>query len=117
VAIDVNIMENGNLKITADKETREEICYMWEDGKSFWSILCELFEDYSCNGSYTPFDAGDANPFVGLTNAPCIAETMDYLDNGELELIGRFWYFADYMITNPFETLRDTGEIIFNIAE
>jgi len=107
--------ENGDLKISASSDEIEIIRDGLED-RGFWYAFIDAFEDYSANGSYQPFDAGDANPFVGLTDAPCIAECMDYLDNGDAVIQGDFWYYGDYMITCPLETLCETGEVIFTLA-
>jgi hypothetical protein len=112
---DVTRMENGNLKITASGDEIEIIRDGLED-RGFWYTFTDAFESYSCNGSYQPFDAGDGNPFVGLTNAPCIAESMDYDDDGNASIIGDFWYYDDYAITCPMETLCETGEVIFTLA-
>lgn len=109
-------LENGNLLITLDdKEDIDEIRYE-RDEHGFWSVVTRLFEQYSCNGSFTPFDAGDANPFVGLTSAPCIAESMDYDDNGKAFIIGDFWYYGNYAITCPVEELIEHGEVEFTLA-
>jgi hypothetical protein len=80
--LNCTILPNGDLKLTADNETRAEIADYQRRGRNYWLIMAELLESYSCNGSYTHFDAGAANPFVGLTSAPCIAETMHYNDDG-----------------------------------
>jgi len=115
VGIQIEV-ESGNLWVVADSpedqiEIKESL-----DKNGFWSTMAEIFEPYSCNGSFTPFDAGGANPFVGLTNAPCIAESMDYLDNGDSKIEGRFWYYPDYMIRCPLEELAETGSVRFYLA-
>jgi hypothetical protein len=113
--INCTILDNGNLKITSDNETRHDIATL--DGYTTYdTIWCELMEPYSCNGSYTYFNAGDANPFVGLTSAPCIAETMDYADNGDRLIVGRLWAFMDYQITDPLIELRSKGRVIFTFV-
>jgi hypothetical protein len=110
-------LANGDLNITlSDNDSREELIDAMEGAREFWSILCDLFESYSCNGSYTPFDAGDGNPFVGLTNAPCIAECMDYEDDGTQTIEGDFWYYADYQIRCPLEELLANDSVVFTLA-
>ena len=73
-SLTLTIQPNGDLLIAASntcrarlKETRER----YDDV----SALCELTEPYWTNGSFQPFDAGAGNPFVGLTSAPCIADS------------------------------------------
>lgn len=117
--MDLNIkpLPNGDLLLTCGNETRQELRQAWRDSdRDYYSILAELFEPYSCNGSYTHFDAGQANPFVGLTSAPCIAESMDYPDNGDCVLVGKFWHHADYMITNDLDLLIDKGRAVYSLA-
>jgi len=115
--MDINIskLENGNLRLTVDSEMADELRANLE-ARGFWSAFCDLLEPFSANGSYEPFDAGDANPFVGLTSAPCIAECMDYADDGTKSIDGNFWYFDRYMIDCPLETLADSNEVIFTLA-
>jgi len=115
--MDVFKLDNGDLKITLDDVERAELAEtMATANRNWWSIFHEMFEPYFTNGSYEPFDAGDADPFVGLSSAPCIAEAMDYPDNAPREIIGDFWYYADYMIRDPLEDLRDMGETTFTLA-
>lgn len=116
--MNATILPNGDLKLTAGNAGRKWLADSMADERySFWCVLWDGLESYACNGSYEPFDAGDANPFVGLTSAPCIAETMDYLDDGTKEIQGRFWYFADYMIACPLEQLRNHGRAVFTLAK
>ncbi|MET0091946.1 MAG: hypothetical protein ABW120_00315 [Sedimenticola sp.] len=41
---------------------------------------------------------------------------MSFEDSGEITVAGKVWAFMNYMIECPFETLRDTGEVIFPLA-
>lgn len=111
----VTILPNNNLMLTANNETRAYIKDQYNDGRGYY-VLYDLLEYYACNGSFTPFDAGNADPFVGLTSAPCIAESMDVDDDGKHTIEGRFWYYANYMITDPMQELKNKGRVIFNLA-
>ncbi len=113
--MEITIKDNGDLELSVTGAERAEIREALRTGNR-WSVMAELFEPYSCNGSYTPFDAADANPFVGLTSAPCIAETMDVDDNGTQTIQGRFWYYADYQIRDELDDLADTGTTVFTLA-
>ncbi len=101
--------DNGDL-IGRSKRINEAL-----DDYGFWFTFHQILEDYYCNGSYAPFNAGDGNPYVGLTDAPCIAEDLDIHEDGRREIIGRFWYYGDYMINCPLETLASTGSVIFSL--
>ncbi len=108
-------LDNGNLQLTINESDKQELLDNLQE-RGFWTTFCDAMESYSCNGSFTPFDAGQGNPFVGLTDAPCIAESMDYLDNGDAEIVGEFWYFDNYMLECPLEKLANDGQVIFNLA-
>lgn len=107
------VLPNADLKVTADNATRAYIADAMRKERGYWTILSHIFEPYSCNGSYTPFDAGDGDPFVGLTSAPCIAECMHIADDGKKSIEGRFWWHPDYAIINELEELRDKGRFVF----
>lgn len=111
---EILIDDNGNLVISVtDAETLEEIKEHLEKHGSD-NTLCAMLEQYSCNGSYTFFDAGQGNPFVGLTEAPCIAESMDIDDDGENIIQGEFWCYTEYMLKCPVETLLSEGSVVFS---
>lgn len=113
--MDITIKENGDLLLTVTLAEREDIREALHTGNRH-AIIGDLFEPYSCNGSFTPFDAGDANPFVGLTSAPCVAECMDTDDDGKNVIQGRFWYYANYQIEDELDALAETGECTFTLA-
>jgi hypothetical protein len=113
--IDVIEAENGDLILTAEPDEIEYLRDRYESG-GYWAALCEGLESYSCNGSFTPFDAGRGSPFVGLTDAPCIAESMIWHDDGAQEIDGRFWYHADYVLTCAVERLLNGESVRFTLA-
>lgn len=109
--LNVDIIAEG-LKISCEDEFMEEMIEMLkEKGEAY--VFAEGLESYSCNGSYTYFNAGEGNPFVGLSDAPCIAESVDYDDNGHATVQGEFWYYPDYMLKCPVEEMIENGYVIF----
>lgn len=102
----------GELIISANEAQREWIRERQNAGEGSDNILHAMFEGYWTNGSYEPFDAGDGNPFVGLTSAPCIAECMNVEDDGT-RTVDRYWYFNLYMTIDPMDELRNTGVVVF----
>lgn len=107
-------LPNGDLLVTAGNETRH-----WLKERAhcdYWDTLGQLFEGYSCNGSFAPFDAADANPFVGLTSSPCVAESMTTNDDGENEIDGACWWFPSYAIRDPLDELKTKGRTVFTLA-
>jgi hypothetical protein len=109
------ILPNGNLRVTADNNTRSEIAAGMK--RDYWATLWEVFERHALNGSFEPFDAGNGDPFVGLTSAPCVAETMTINDDGSKEIIGRLWWFPNYMVQDPLEELKNRGATEFTLAD
>lgn len=108
--IDATVNAKGDLELTIpDVSDRDYLREHAERG--YWSNMADAFERYSCNGSYTHFDASDANPFVGLTSAPCVAEAMNIDDRGNASIDGALWYFSDYAIENDLERLV-TGDTV-----
>lgn len=109
--ITCTILDSGDLRLSVDPETAVELREALRE--SYWQAFGDLMESESCNGGFTPFDAGQANPAVGLTSAPCIAESMDYDDDGRATINGRFWWFPDYAIRDPLDELARDGETVF----
>jgi hypothetical protein len=114
--MNVKILPSGNLLLTCSNDERAEIAAAQREQRGYWGILADLFEPYFTNGSYEPFDAGDGNPFVGLTSAPCIAESMTTEDDGTRRVDGRLWHYADYMVRDPLDDLKQLGRSEWQLA-
>jgi len=115
VLLTMTVHENGDLIITADNGARQRIAEERRE-RDFWTVFLEMTEHYWANGSYTPFDAGQANPFVGLTDTACIAEHMDAKDDGTNVVVGRLWFFEDWALNDPLEELKRRGRTVFKLA-
>ena len=114
--MDIQILPNGNLQLKADASDVEELMD-YKDERNETTLMSDLLEPYSTNSSFSFFDAGDANPFVGLTSAPCIAESLsDPDDDGKMEEEGRLWWFPDYAVRSIVDELIETGEVVFQAA-
>ena len=120
---DLRVSESGNLEVTLDfadenekQSLIEEIGEMQEK-KTDLDILIEGTERYWTNGSYQPFDAGAGNPFVGLTDAPMVANSMSFDDDGNAEIEGDFWYYGNYQITSFIEELIREGRVVFTLCK
>lgn len=127
--IKCTILQNGNLKITAGNDTRQWIkesmlfttckksgAKEWTS-RNYWQIMAELFEDYSTNSKFQHFNPDNANPFVGLTSAPCIAESMELSDDGEYSIVGSLWHFPQYALRYDLEELKNKGFVIYQLVE
>ena len=115
-SLTLSVLPNGNLRLAAGNEARARMRELQARGLDDIAILCALTEPYWTNGSYHPFDAGAARPFVGLTDAPCIAEELDYPDDGDPEIVGRLWWYPNYMLTSPVDELKRKGRVTFALA-
>lgn len=117
--MDIRVLDNGRLQLSLLSLSSEERAEVAERAQELTDIqlLHELAEPYWTNGSFTPFDAGDGNPFVGLTSAPCIAERLlGPDDNGKTEVDGRLWWFPDYAVRGFLDELIDKGTVEFDAA-
>lgn len=80
------------------------------------NVLRDLLEPYWTNNGFEPFDAGAANPYVGITDAPCIAEHALVVDDDGKRSIqpgDRIWWFPNYAVRNPLDVLLDRGSVEF----
>lgn len=113
--MDITILENGNLKLSLSADEREEAAYSLERAGEDM-VLADLTEPYWTNGGYQAFNAGEGNPFVGLTSAPCIAESLSYDEDMKATVEGRLWWFPDYAVRSPVEELIEKSEVVFALA-
>lgn len=106
------VIPEGLLMALTEDADRDELRWQLEE-RGEMQVLADLLEPYYTNGSYQPFDASDANPFVGITGSPCIAESMDTDDEGNNTIFGRLWYFDRYMLESPIEVLIERGSVLW----
>ena len=110
----VIIQDEGTLLLETEADDQS---LLMRDDLNDVDLLYPLLEPYWANGGFEPFDAGAGDPFVGLTSAPCIAESMNVEDDGTHVIVGRFWYYGDYMVKDFVALLRRDGKIVFDLAE
>jgi hypothetical protein len=76
--------------------------------------ICDLLEDSHYLGN-NYFDLTD---MLGLTNSPIIGYNCSFdFDDGNNLLEGDCYWFPNYQIENPFETLLNKGSVIFLLGE
>jgi hypothetical protein len=112
MAIKLNILDNGDLKIAVDdKEDFENILAREFNDERIY--LYDLMDNarYIGNDWYCP-------SCIGLTEAPAIGQGAIYPED-ENENDGlpvdyeNLWYFTDYMIKSYLEILEKDGKVIF----
>lgn len=102
--MDITILPNGNLEIKLeDSDDRDDIEGM--RGADWW----KLFEDKCGNGW------GIVEPeWIGaLTDAPIVTDEYTFTDDEKHEVTGRVWWFPNYMVEDPVETLLERGRVVF----
>lgn len=80
---------------------------------SWVNLFYDLFDDIRCN-SDLEFYPECPSAHIGLTSAPIIVSGPEYTED-DTELVGadRIWWFPNYMVEDPLETLLQTGTVIF----
>jgi hypothetical protein len=106
--IELKKIKDGLEIILTDKK---DFLYEFEDRLDTMSVS-ELLDasGYLGNG----WD--DVTNHIGLTEAPAIAFMADINPNGEYFDWEDMWYFSNYMLENPFETLLIEGRVVFTKA-
>lgn len=112
--VDFDITPQG-LKITLTPEGREEIQEAIEDQKNIGAVafLIDLCEHPLCNGwtEVRPEEVG------ALTDSTIFAREFDRDDEGKLTSVGDVFWFPNYMVENPVQTMLDKGFVIFAKGE
>src|SRR5690242_15093804 len=104
------ITKNGNLAFVLDADDdREEIRdrmrgYAWVDMLDACGLLGNGW------GSVPPEAIG------ALTDAPIVTDDYELTDDGRTVVHGRVWWFPNYCVEDPAETLADTGRVVFAAA-
>lgn len=110
--VEITVMPNNNLKLTATKEEMEDFNF---SERSDTELLSALLEPCWTNGQYYVFNA---DQFGHLSEAPLIADeaNIDEEDSVTWTLHGKVWWYPNYMVSNCMEVLRDEGEVVFTYA-
>jgi hypothetical protein len=111
--VKTEILSNGDLCFTLESnEEKEEVS---EFGHAWERILGD------CIGGCSPLIGNGwecvAPETIGaLTDAPIVSDDVGYDDDGTINHVGRVWWFPNYMVENPVETLATTGRVVFTLA-
>lgn len=113
--LDLEILDNGDLKIILNSEGEKEV----EEEDINLDNFDHYFEDVRGNSEYMYWwDLGDAG--LGMTNSPGITNAYWYDDNGNLvenESGGYIYWYPNYMIKDFTEELKTKGYVIFTNIE
>lgn len=103
----LSILPNGNLEVSITDEDPEDILSNMRGDD--WT---RMFEEQIGNGYeiVCPEDIG------ALTCAPIVSDDVVYHDDGKREVLGRVWWFPNYQVEDPAETLAARGKVVFQYA-
>ena len=103
------IMPNGNLAFILDADDDHEDVlamrgYSWPDMLEACGLLGNGWN------SVAPETIG------ALTDAPIVTDDWSITDEGETQALGRIWWFPNYQVEDPAETLVEKGRVVFTLA-
>ena len=103
--------KNVNLAITLTPAGRDFIAEAVAEGKNICSdaFMDDLFEHPLCNG----WNRVKPEELAALTSSPIVTDDFQRDNHGKLVKVGRVYWFPNYQIESPVETLRDAGEVEF----
>lgn len=110
MAITYETTPQGDLKFSADQESREELLDILADpDRGYPRAQDYLVEQVVGNGlEYLRPEAVGA-----LTSAPIFGEDVSWSDSGEVEAAGALFWFPNYAVSDELEVLARTGDVVF----
>lgn len=111
--MDYEILPNGDLKFTLDTDEQAEWAEKLSDDD--WIDFVEIFADTGLRGN-CELDNIPPEAVGALTDSVIIADGVDHDPGGVIGAVDNVWWFPNYMIEDPAETLIKTGEVIFKAA-
>lgn len=110
--IQAKILKNGTLKITADNQGRADLKEAWNELEYYPT------EDFITEELRLQSFEFVRPEWVGaLTDSPIITDELGIADDGTADYMGDVWWYPNYMITDPWEELKNKGRVIFTPEE
>jgi len=114
--LDLEHLENGDLKIILNSEGLIEAKEANEDGKFNESEFYNFFEDIESNSEYMYFQDMSVVG-IGMSEAPCVTNGYYYDDNGvtddDYSDDSEIYYYQDSYIKDFTEELLENGFVVF----
>ena len=104
---------DDELVFTADSDTREEIAVMIDSKEyNYYQLAGDVFEYAICNGLswVAPEDIG------AMTDSLIFSDSTPH-DDGVYAADANFYWFPNYQVECPIETLTQMGRVVFTKAE
>lgn len=111
-------IKGNDLIITADNESRADLADAYRDRSNYGG--CIKAEMLVGEGLHEKWEFILPESVGALTDAPilCDCDGLDYPDDGYLTVRedATVAWFPNYMVTDPWVSLRNTGRVTFTIA-
>lgn len=104
------ILANGDLEFALDPEDDREEVRSWCGDR--WTDLLD-----ACGLIGNGWTSVAPEWIGALTDAPIVTNDFTLSDSGETTVHGRVWWFPNYCVEDPIETLVDTGRVVFTYAK
>lgn len=127
--VHLDVLPNGNLRVTLTKEGLEELedIHLQHPDWTSNMLLIELMEDITCNSDLMFLDDISALDGGHLSQAPVIVEGWrpndqdepDYVDENYVHFLtnddSRVWYWNEYCIIFILEHIKRQGEAVLTL--
>ncbi len=113
-AVGYKVLSTGNLILTVNNQARHELAEGWRDHHDWDRQWYDIIGPFQENGMLYPVDPDD---IAALTSAPILTDDLIVEADGSRHVLGRVWWFPDYMVRDPLEELRNTGRVEFTLCD
>lgn len=115
--LDLEILENGDLKISLNATGEQEV----DDEGMTEDDFYNYFDDIRANSEYNYFE-NLSDVELGMSDAPCITYAYYYDDDGEFtnngnEQYSEVYWYPNYVTTSFTEELKENGFVIFKTSD
>lgn len=104
------ILPNGNLEFSLEPGDDKEEILSWPESEADFRLL------EACNLIGNGWDPVAPEWIGALTSAPIISDGATCDDDGTWTVEGRVWWFPNYTVESPYETLCRKGRVEFTFA-
>ncbi len=100
-------LDNTDIAILANNDNRQQIAECYRDD-GYYSAEAYILKELTSTLSFV-----QPEWITVLTDAPILAEWVFENDDGNMTIEGNVYWFPNYMITDPWRQLANTGRVVF----
>ena len=106
-------LRNNTVLLTADNESRAKLADLMRGEEGF-----QRAEHYVAEELHEQWEFIRPEEVGAITDSPLLAECdgLDRDNDGELTAVGNVCWFPNYMVTDPWESLRNHGRVVFDLS-